>query len=73
MAKFAMARNAIAVIRFMTVSPFHEASTFDRLQFVKRRPEAKRDRISKLFQGTAGAKGGIARRRQDPETVAAIR
>jgi hypothetical protein len=27
MAKFAMARNAIAVFRFMTGFPFHEAST----------------------------------------------
>jgi hypothetical protein len=28
MAKFAMARSAIALIRFMAVSPFHEAMNF---------------------------------------------
>jgi hypothetical protein len=49
MAKFAMARSAIALIRFMTVSPFHEASNFDRLQLVKRTSLTKRDRLAKLF------------------------
>jgi hypothetical protein len=46
MARFAMARSAIAVVRFMTVSPFSEASNSDRLQFVKRSPPAKRANIS---------------------------
>src|ERR1700684_2334313 len=40
MARFAMARSVIAVVRFMTVSPFSEASKSDRLQFVKGMPPA---------------------------------
>jgi hypothetical protein len=45
------------LIRFMTVSPFHEASTFDRLQLVKRSPVTKRDKILKLFQQDRRRKG----------------
>jgi hypothetical protein len=44
-----MARSAVAVIRFMTLSPFHEASNSDRLQSVKRSPLGKRANIPKLF------------------------
>jgi hypothetical protein len=51
MARFAMARSVIAVVRFMTVSPFSEASKSDRLQFVKRSPPAKRDNISSFSPG----------------------
>jgi hypothetical protein len=49
MAKFAMARSAMAVIRFMTVSPFSEALNSDRLQSVKRIPLPKSANIRKLF------------------------
>jgi hypothetical protein len=53
MAKLAMARSAIAVIRFMTFSPFHEASTSDRLQSVKRNSLEKRATHAKLFLGAS--------------------
>src|ERR1700733_4395279 len=49
MARFAMARSANAVVRFMSVSPFGEASKSDRLQFVKRNPPAKRAKHFKLL------------------------
>jgi hypothetical protein len=51
----------------MTVSPFHEASNFDRLQLVKRSPLTKRDKIAKLFY-----RGGAITKGRDRERAASL-
>jgi hypothetical protein len=57
MAKFAMARSAIAVIRFMTFSPFHEASTLIAFNLLSGVHWGKGPHNAKLFLGDVSVPG----------------
>jgi hypothetical protein len=60
MATFAMARSAIAVFRFIKVSPLHEASMFNRLHLVKRGLWTRRATIAGfIFRGCREASAEI--------------
>ena len=55
------------MIRFMTVSPFYDASSSDSLQFIKRSPQPERAniRIFSMRRGVAQKKARLGRAPED--------